>query len=446
MRRTVMLILALVVAAAVAACSNKGAGGGSANPETGGGEAGSGKPVKLVMWNAGSFPTIDENDKSKKKEDFYLYQAIKRYQDKNRYVTITVQDIPGGPDSFTKFKTASIAKNGPDIMTLWSGNYTMALKQFLEPLDDYDLGEARSELVGWNTVTDGLIEGNGKIYGFPLANDGIIALFYNKKLIKNAGLDFENAPPASADEWIAAMEKLKASGVEKPIAWDDYAFWFIPAYWIGQTIGQEGLVALAQGKQKFDDPQLAVIVAKWSEMYKKGLVATDQPTQLFQQGKTAMMPSGGWAIVDARKALGDDLGMMKLPDFNSSVKVSNTGIGGVGASIAVSNYSKNKEQAVDFLKFLASKEETEERLKLKEGNMLTANKSVNIADFDVDPLLVTMQDWAQDPKTLFYLDNTLPAEVANEITTQSVPALKGQLPVEDFLKKIDRKVAETLGN
>ncbi|QHW35526.1 extracellular solute-binding protein (plasmid) [Paenibacillus rhizovicinus] len=444
MRKTVILVLIMLLTLSLAACSGNGGNTKKSNGTLNGTTADNNKPVKLVMWNT-AYPTIDDNDKSKKKEDFYLYQAIQRYKEKKPNVTITVQDIPGGPESFTKYKTASIAKNGPDIMTLWSGSYTMGLKQFLEPLDDYGIDEERNNLIGWNTVTDGLIEGKGKIYGFPLANDGIITLYYNKKMIKDAGLDFENSPPASVDEWILALEKLKAIGIEKPVAWDDYGFWFIPAYWIGQLIGQEGLVGLSNGTQKFDDPQIAEVVAKWSEIYKKGLVATDQPGQLFQQKKTAMVPGGGWVIVDARKALGDDLGMIKIPNFKEGVKVPDSGIGGVGTSIVVSNYSKNKEEAVAFLKFLASKEETEERLKLKEGNMLVVNKQVDISKYDVDPLLVTMQQWAQEPSVLFYLDNTLPAEVANEITSQSVSALKGQLSAEAFLKKVDQKVAETLG-
>ena len=42
--------------------------------------------------------------------------------------------MPGDTSAFTKYRTASVAKNGPDVMGVWSGSYMLALKDFLEPL------------------------------------------------------------------------------------------------------------------------------------------------------------------------------------------------------------------------------------------------------------------------------------------------------------------------
>lgn len=429
-KKTSVILLAAIITIVAAACSNGGTG------STNGGK----EETKLLFWNSG-YKTIDENDKTKKKEDFYIYQAIDRFEEANPGVTVEIQDIPGGDELFTKFKTAGIAKNGPDITILWSGGYTFGMKQFLEPLDSYLTKEDKNRFIGWSAATEGLIAGQGTIYGLPFGNDGITAIFYNKKLFAKAGIDMDAS--VNYNDLIGIIEKLAASGLKTPLAIDEYNFWFMPSYWIGQTIGQDGLAELAAGKRKFNDPQLANIVAKWSDLYTKGFVSTDQPNQIFIQGKAAMTIGGYWVIPDARKALGDDLGMMRIPNVNGDVKLPDSGIGGVGSNFVITNYSKHKKEAVDFIKFLSSKEEQENKFKAGEGT-LTVVTDVDIAKLNDEPLMVTMQEWASKPDVLFYLDNTLNAEVAAEITKQSMLALKGQLSPEDFLKKADEKTAEVL--
>src|SRR5262245_272022 len=68
--------------------------------------------VKLTMWQM-IFPYTDPNDKSKKPEDFWIHQSIKRFQDANPGIEVKLEDQPlGDPSVFTKYRTASIAKNG----------------------------------------------------------------------------------------------------------------------------------------------------------------------------------------------------------------------------------------------------------------------------------------------------------------------------------------------
>jgi raffinose/stachyose/melibiose transport system substrate-binding protein len=76
-------------------------------------------PIKF--WNS-TFPTVDPNDKAKKLEDFYVYKAVARFQEANPGITVAIENLQGGTDQFTKYRTSSVAKNGPDVMGMWSGS------------------------------------------------------------------------------------------------------------------------------------------------------------------------------------------------------------------------------------------------------------------------------------------------------------------------------------
>src|SRR5687768_3658959 len=87
----------------------------------------------ITFWNT-TFPLEDPIDKAKRPEDFYISQAIARFQEANPGVTVQMETLPDGTDSFTKFRTASVAQNGPDVMGMWSGSYMLGVRDFLEPL------------------------------------------------------------------------------------------------------------------------------------------------------------------------------------------------------------------------------------------------------------------------------------------------------------------------
>jgi raffinose/stachyose/melibiose transport system substrate-binding protein len=92
--------------------------------------------VEITFWNS-TLPVDDPNDLTKPLEDFYVFQAIQRFQEANPTISVTLETLPDGPDLFTRYRTASVAQNGPDVMGMWSGTYLLALKEFLEPVGTY---------------------------------------------------------------------------------------------------------------------------------------------------------------------------------------------------------------------------------------------------------------------------------------------------------------------
>ena len=55
------------------------------------------------------------------------------------------------------------------------------------------------------------------------------------------------------------------------------------------------------------------------------------------------------------------------------------------------------------------------------------------------------QEWANEPSTVFWLDNLYPVDLTNEIKAQSQLAWTGQISAEEFLAKADAKRDELLG-
>lgn len=378
-----------------------------------------GGPVTLKFWNA-TYPTTDSRNKSKKLNQFYISQAIQRFEAANPNIKIQMQVISGGTDMFTQYRVASIAKNGPDVMTMWSGSYMLQMKSFLEPLDSYFTQQERARLRGWDAVTEGFQAGAGKIYGVPNASDGISVIYYNKQLLAKAGVDPEKDWPSNFDDFLSMLAKIKASGTTPFALYDNAYTFFSFDYWIAQVVnGDHGILELVQGQRNFSDPDLVSVAQKWSQVAQYTLPGAPtmnnvQGEQFFFQGKVAMTIDCLWGIEDMRQALGDNLGMQKLPDFSANVPVRNSGIGGSGTALIASNYSRHKAEAVKFIKFLLSEEEQTRRASDPNEGLINA-VDVDVSKIYKDPIRVQQQQWVLEPSTMFWPDNVYPAELTNEL-------------------------------
>ncbi|BBH19137.1 ABC transporter substrate-binding protein [Paenibacillus baekrokdamisoli] len=428
----------LMTALTLSACSSGSNESATPNDSS---TSGSGDKVNIVFWNSG-YATIDENNKSKKKEDFYISQAVARYEKAHPNVTIDVQDIPSGDQLFAKFQTASIANNGPDMTVLWSGTYMLRFKQFLEPMDSYFTSEERSRIVGWNAVTEDF-KTDGKAYGVPFQTDGTFVLAYNKKIFADAGVDPIAQRPKNFQEFVAMLDKIKSKEVT-PLGLFKDSFLHVPDYWIAQTVDTSGLDKLVKGKMDFSDPKLVNVMKGWRELFAKDLViADDSIRQLFIQGQLGMAVGANSDILTYSKEMGDNLGIMKLPDFSEDVKIHDGGPGGVGAAFVVTNYSEHKKETADFIKFLMSKDEQINKIKSGEARITVVN-DVDVNQYDSNPLVKQMQDMANEPSTIFWPDNVYPAELTSEMMSLQSLVSNGKMSAEDFMKKIDKKRNEVL--
>jgi len=405
--------------------------------------------VVITFWNS-TLPVEDPNDLTKPLEDFYVYQAIARFEEANTGIRVEIETFPGGEELFTKYRTASVAQNGPSVMGTWSGTYMLQFMDFLEPMGPHYTADERAQLTGWEVVNPDFDPDSPDIYGVPAGSDGVTAFFYNKRLLGDAGLDPEQDWPADIDAFFTYLDTLAGSGVTPLTLGENAIIWQVLLYWIGQTVGgAPGIGALASGERNFSDPELVNIIQRWQGLYDYTVPGAEtmmgnEAAQLFAGEEAAMTTGLFGSIDDMRGFFGEDLGMVKLPNFSADAPLLDGGIGGAGVAFIVSNYDPNVDAAVSFVKFLMSPAELELRAQSGEGHL------VNLAGIDAaalydDPFKITQQEWANEPSTIFWPDNIFDVELTTEIKAQSQLAWTSEISAEEFAALIDAKRDEVLG-
>jgi raffinose/stachyose/melibiose transport system substrate-binding protein len=281
----------------------------------------------------------------------------------NPGVEIVTESYPDQPYQ-QKMKIYATAKQLPDVFKYWS--FTSLLKpmvdgKFVEPLN-------RADFEKLNYMT-GALDSNvygGKLYGIPVSAD-LWVIYYNKKLFKDAGVD---KPPATIDELIALVPKFKAKGIV-PMVTDGKDAWplaitFDQLAW--RISGDATLPAQALArKAKFTDPAFVQAAKELSRMVKSGLFQDDlmvsdygAARNLFGQGRAAMYLMGSWELgLGADKTFSDEfranVEVFKFPLVAGGKGTTDDLFAWYGGNYVVSASSKNKELAMKYLQFYASR-------------------------------------------------------------------------------------------
>jgi multiple sugar transport system substrate-binding protein len=230
---------------------------------------------------------------------------------------VTVKDLAVPPAVFWDKQMAdTIAGNPPDVITLYDPEIRQYIEaDLLEPLDKYyeQAGIPTDSLV----PTASLAKKNGKIFGVPF-QVGARALFYNQKLLDDAGLK----PPADVDQLLDAIRKLR-----KP---DTQQFGFITMSKPGnQGVAYIEVNALVvgfgggffkDGKPTANAPQTVAALKFLKTLYDEGLIPRGMDTngyrQLFIQGKVGMYATGPFIagiVANENKETYANLRAMPLP-------------------------------------------------------------------------------------------------------------------------------------
>lgn len=307
-------------------------------------------PVTIEWWH------ISKDDPGKT-----LFKGIAdAYMAAHPNVTINITVLEN--EAFkTKLTTQMQSGTPPDLFQSWGGG-TMAAQA-----DAGMLKDITADVASWkDTVNAGAMSiyaYNGKQYGIPW-DMGMIGFWYNKKLFSDAGI---SAPPATWDELLTDMTKLKTLGVA-PLAiagkdmWPSMHLW---TYLLLRIGGSDALQQMIQSGDWNTDACKAAgdAVLKLNDLkpYQDGYKSAtyDNEAAAVGNGKAAMELMGQWApgvqVADStsKKGLGEDLGWFPFPAVTGGAGAATDGVGG-GNGIAV---GKNAPpEAVDFLKFFSSVE------------------------------------------------------------------------------------------
>ena len=165
-------------------------------------EAENEEEIVLKVWVAPSL--VSEDEQKMKQEEWYVSRVAKKFEEENPGVKIEFTVVPDQSAAHQTFKAAASTDSGPDIANLWSGQSIFAMEDVILDIKDYIPAEDKELLQGWETVTVGFEEG-GPVLGYPVSGNEICGLLYNRAILQEAGLDFDNNPPKTLAELMEAL-------------------------------------------------------------------------------------------------------------------------------------------------------------------------------------------------------------------------------------------------
>lgn len=202
------------------------------------------------------------------------------------------------------------------------------------------------------------MEYDGKIYGFA-SQPGVSSLFWNKKLVQEAGLD-PNQAPATWEEFAANVQKVTEAGGGKFYGGGVYAGPNAGGYLRYGTllVINGGGFADDRGQPVFNSDanvETVQFLKRLNAGHPAGLmVNTNEGTYFdaFKKGQIAYLIDGPWRAIESAQ-IGIDYGMAQIP-LSPDGQPGNITIG--AAFHAVPKDAKNKEAAFEYIRAMYSGE------------------------------------------------------------------------------------------
>ncbi|MFC9634592.1 extracellular solute-binding protein [Streptomyces mirabilis] len=282
-RLTAAAVTALAVAVTATACSS---GSGSTDTKGSGGGA-------YAIWDP--YPQFDKTSDWAK----LLDQCGTKAGVKVKRTAFDTSDLGN------KTLLAAQQGNSPDVLIVDNPVVsTLAEAGVLTTTDDNKLDTSKADP---NLLAAG--QSGGKTYGTPIGAN-TLALYYNKKVLKQAGVDI-----TSVKDWkslTAALEKVKKAGKKgitfSAIGTEEGSFQFLPWFW-----GSGAKLT------ELDSAQAVSALTLWKDWLKSGyapnsVLNNTQTTswQEFATGDYAFSENGTWQLGNAKKA-GLEYGVLPIP-------------------------------------------------------------------------------------------------------------------------------------
>ncbi|KGX92715.1 ABC transporter substrate-binding protein [Pontibacillus halophilus JSM 076056 = DSM 19796] len=246
-------------------------------------------------------------------------------------------------DQIEKLDLDGPTGNGPDIFFQPHDRIgNIVLRGLAAPVD---LGDETS---GYSETAIEAVTYDGDVWGAPAVIE-TYALYYNKSLVDEV--------PATMEDLMALAEEQTEGGSYGFLAELNNLYFAYPFF-----AGNGGYVFdKADGSYNVDDIGLnnegsvkgaSQIQSFFTEGYIPAEISPDVINGLFTEGKAAVVLNGPWARPDYEAALGEDLATAPLPTVDGTPMQSFVGV----KSWMLSEYSENKEQATDLIKFMTNTE------------------------------------------------------------------------------------------
>jgi multiple sugar transport system substrate-binding protein len=339
MKKTTTLGLGLALALSTAACGggSGGDGGSDATSATG--------PIKIWLSN-------------NPEELAWGNKMVEAWNKANPDQKVTAQEIPAGKSSEEVIGAAITAGNAPCLVF---NTAPAAVPQFekqggLVPLDSFADGKDYIESRTGDAATQ-YQSPDGKYYQLPWKANPVM-IFYNKDLLKKAGVDPENPPLSTYDEFLDTSDKIVSSGAAQAAIWpapssEFYQSWFdfYPLY-AAETGGTQ---LVEDDKATFNSTEGKAVADFWATMYEKGYAQKEAyKADSFADGKAAMAIVGPWAI--AVNGDSENWGDAPVPT-STGIAPEDTYTFSDAKNVAMYSACKAQGTAWEVLKFATSEEQ-----------------------------------------------------------------------------------------
>jgi multiple sugar transport system substrate-binding protein len=340
MKRTLTAVLATVALVLTACNVDSGGGGGDA--------AGSaGKRGPITIWYSNNTEEVA-----------WGKDMVAKWNDAHPDEKVTAQEIPAGKTAEEAIGAAITAGNAPCLVL---NTAPAAVPQFqkqggLVPLDDFPgAREYIEERTG--ETAEQYRSPDGKYYQLPWKSNPVV-IFYNKKAFAKAGIDAENPPLSTYDEFLATARKVVQGGGAQYAIWpapssEFFQSWFdfYPLF-VAET---GGTLLVEDGKATFTGEEGKRVAAFWQTIYQEGLAGKEKYNgDAFADGKAAMAIVGPWAI----PVYGDKVEWGSAPvPTSQGTPTEEIHTFSDAKNIAMYSACENRATAWDVLKFATSKEQ-----------------------------------------------------------------------------------------
>ncbi|WP_018930576.1 ABC transporter substrate-binding protein [Gracilibacillus lacisalsi] len=406
MKNKIVVILTLMLFVVLTACGNS-------EENTQQEEKGEKQEVLLWHYYTGSEESLNEilADYNQSQEEVEVVAEYVPFDEMNRQLSV-----------------GTAGDTLPDIVIADTvNNVSMASMGILADITDFveEWGEGDQFLEGPYNST--IYE--EKQYGLPLTTNSL-GLFYNKKLLEEAGIE---EPPTTWEELDETAEALTTDGVKgfglSAVRSEEATFQFYPfIYSAGGSYKElessEAIKAFNFLKNLYDQGYMSQDI----------LTATqDDLTRMFIEENLAMMINGPWMIERIQENEDLDFGVTNIPKDKEFASVT----GGDNISITETG---NQDAAWDFMTWLFEPEQNE-RFAMETGYYPTRSDVLNEADYwkneeivkEFIPIMEVAEARGPSPDW---------PSVSEEIQLAIQKILTDELPVEDALSEVAENIAE----
>jgi multiple sugar transport system substrate-binding protein len=319
-------------------------------------------------------------------------KAAQEFEQKNPKYKVKVEVVPGSETDIAKLMTAVRSGAGPDIAVI--DRFTVAQRAAtgllvdLTPLiakEGKDISQEYSE-GPWQEVLY-----QKKVYALPTNTDARV-LFYNKKLLKEAGIDVNEFDPARGpmdpkrfQEIAFKLNQTDSSGAYTRIGfvpWLEQGWGYTWGYAFGGTFFDfanckvtatnpgvvKGYQFLYDWAKALGPQKAKTFVDTYWQWPSVGTLPDAQMP--FFTGRVAFVITGNWVFATMKNVAPNlDYGVTYIPAPNG-LKTTWSG----GWSVAIPQGTKNLDAAYELLRFVAGEEG--QRLLVKYATSLPTNKAL----------------------------------------------------------------------